>query len=156
MNVSIYGIVLLLALGYGQTPEGRTDNSIVLPNSKILRCKSADCSQVWSGRNESADAIFPKQVIFDINQGCVYGMTALYDKSVPLDEIKAAIDERYGKWAVSELTNAPVKAWRVEAEKFAIQLSIASKSDEKRVVAEAGTRQAIYLAFGGKSACTIP
>jgi hypothetical protein len=35
-------------------------------------------------------------------------------------------------------------------------LSIAGKSDEKRVVAEAGTRQAIYLAFGGKSACTIP
>jgi hypothetical protein len=83
-------------------------------------------------------------------------MTALFDKSIPLDDIKAAIDERYGKWAVPEFVNSPLKIWRVEPEKFAIQLSVASKKDEKRNMADAGTRQAIYLAVGGKSACNIP
>ena len=83
-------------------------------------------------------------------------MTALFDKSIPLDDIKAAIDERYGKWAVPEFVNSPLKIWRVEPEKFAIQLSVASKNDEKRNIAEAGTRLAIYLAFGGKSACNSP
>ena len=83
-------------------------------------------------------------------------MTALYDRSISLDDIKAAIDERYGKWAVSEFVNSPVKIWRVEPEKFAIQLNVASKKDEKRNIAEEGTRQAVYLAFGGRSACNIP
>lgn len=46
---------------------------------------------------------------------------------VPLDNIKAAIDERYGKWAVPEFLNSPLKLWRVEPEKFAIQLSVATK-----------------------------
>jgi hypothetical protein len=83
-------------------------------------------------------------------------MTALYDKSIPLDDIKAAIDKRYGKWAVPEFANSPLKLWRVEPEKFAITLSTADKKDEKRNIAEAGTKQALYIAFGGKSAYDIP
>jgi hypothetical protein len=71
-------------------------------------------------------------------------MTALYDKSIPLDDIRAAIDERYGKWAVPELVNSPLRVWRVEPEKFAIQLAVASSKDQKRNIAEAGT-QASYI-----------
>jgi len=57
-------------------------------------------------------------------------MTALYDRSLPLDDVRAAIDERYGKWAIPEFANSSIKIWRVEPEKFAIQLSVASKKDE--------------------------
>jgi len=49
-----------------------------------------------------------------------------------------------------------LKLWRVEPEKFAIQLSIADKKDAKRNIAEAGAKRAIYIAFGGTSACSIP
>ena len=91
-----------------------------------------------------------------MNQSCLYGMTALYDKSIPVDDVKAAIDGRYGKWALADFANSPVKLWRVETKKFAIQLSVADKKDEKRNIAEAGTKQAIYIAFGGRSACNIP
>jgi hypothetical protein len=85
-------------------------------------------------------------------------MMVLYDKTIPADDIKAAIDERYGEWALPSNRDAsvPVKLWRVEPEKFAIQLSVADKKDEKRNVAEAGTNLAIYLAFGGRSACNAP
>jgi len=96
-------------------------------------------------------------MIIDMNQSCLYGMTALYDKSIPGDAVKAAIDERYGKWAVPlDDPSGPVKLWRVEPEKFAISLSVADKKDEKMNIADAGAKQAIYIAFGGRSACTAP
>ena len=128
----------------------------MLPNPKLLRCKSSDCYQVWLEKYPETNAVFPKQVSIDMNQSCLYGMTALYDKSMPIDDIRAAIDERYGNSAVPEFVNSSIKLWRVEPEKFAIQLSIASKKDEKRNIADAGTKRAIYIAFGGRSACNIP
>jgi hypothetical protein len=94
-------------------------------------------------------------MIVDIEQGCIYGMTALYDKSVSLDQISSSIDGRYKRWTVSGLSHPSLHVWRVEDQKFSIQLTVASKEDEKRNAAEAGTRQAIYIAFGGKAACDI-
>jgi hypothetical protein len=150
--------VLLLGLGYCQTAKEENRSRLVLPNAKLLRCRSSDCFTLWSDRSTEANAEFPKQVIIDMNQSCLYGMTVLYDKSIPLNDLKAALDQRYGKWALPENDRAAesVKLWRVESEKFAIQLSVADKKDEKRNAVEAGTKQAIYLAFGGKSACDIP
>jgi hypothetical protein len=110
---------------------------------------------LWSEAIEQK-AIFPKQLIVDMDQGCIYGMTALYDKSVPLDQIRSAIDDLYRQWSVNDLGNSNLHIWRVDPQKFVVQLGVASKQDEKRNVAEAGTRQVIYLAFGGKSACGTP
>jgi hypothetical protein len=72
--------------------------------------------------------------------------------------LRCAIDERYGKWAYAENEDAgmPVKRWRGEPERFAIQLSVADKKDEKMNIAEAGTKPAIYIAFGGGTACSLP
>ena len=149
-------MVLMLGLACGRAVTEENNSRIVLPNPKLLRCKSSDCNQVWLEKSSDTNAVFPKQVTIDMNQSCLYGMTALYDKSIPLGDIRAAIDEHYGKWAVPEIANSPLRTWRVEPEKFAIQLSIATKKDEKRNIAEAGTRQAIYIAFGGRSACEVP
>jgi hypothetical protein len=55
-----------------------------------------------------------------------------------------------------EFVSSPLKIWRVEPDKFAIQLSVADKKDEKQNIADAGTKQAISIAFGGKSACNVP
>jgi hypothetical protein len=128
--------ILMLGLAYGQTATERNGSRIVLPNPKLLRCKSSDCYQVFE-KSAETNAVFPKQVTIDMNQSCLYGMTALFDKFIPLDDIKAAIDERYGKWAVPEFVNSPLTIWRVEPEKFATQLSVASKKDEKRNMADA-------------------
>ena|SRR6266481_7068680 len=156
MKTVLGTVVLMLCLAYGQTATEENGSRIVLPNPKLLRCKSSDCYQLWLEKSAETNAVFPKQVSIDMNQSCLYGMTALYDKSVPPDEIRMAIDKRYGKWAVPEFVKSPLKLWRVEPEKFAIQLSVASKKDAKRNIADAGTTQTIFIAFGGRSACDIP
>jgi len=125
---------------------------VVLPNPGLLRCSSADCSQLWPA-NMDQKAIFPKQVTLDTDRGCVYGMTVLYDKSVPFDRIKAALDDRYEQWSAKDAGSSVLRVWRVEPQKFSIQLAVADKADEKKHWAEAGTKQVIFIAFKGKAAC---
>ncbi|MFY9561598.1 MAG: hypothetical protein WAQ52_15300 [Terriglobales bacterium] len=72
---------------------------------------------------------------------------AHYDKSVSMDDLKAAIDERYGKWAVAGFTTGSVMLWRVVPEKFVIQLGAADKRDERSDGVEAGTKNVIYLSL---------
>jgi hypothetical protein len=92
----------------------------------------------------------------DMNQDCLYGLTALYDKSVSIPDIELAIDERYSGSKNTDFDKSSLRLWRVESEKFAIQLGESNKKDEKRGVAEAGTKHVIYIAFGGRSACSTP
>ncbi len=127
--------------------------TIILPNPKLLTCRSADCSQLWSEESTNTNAVSPKQLIIDSDHGCPYGMTAVYEKSVSVDDLRAVVNDRYEKWSVPGFEKSQLKLWRVEPEKFAIQLSVLDKNDEKKHVGEAGTKRLIYLAFGGRSAC---
>lgn len=127
----------------------------VLPSPILLKCRSSDCSRLWPEQTEPG-AVYPKQVTVDVNLDCIYGLTASYDKSVSVEEIKAAIDERYKQWAVNISPNSPPYVWRVEPEKFVIQLSLAGKQNTGKKMADAGTNQVIYIAFGGASACASP
>ena len=153
MNKVLAAVLFVLVPTYSQTVSKETRSRIVLPNPDLLRCKSSACSHTWLEKSDQADAVFPKQVIIDMNQDCLYGITALYDSSIPVDEIRNALDERYGKWAVSAA--APLRVWRAEPDKFAIQLGVADKNDQKRHMAVVGTKKVIYIAFGGKSACNV-
>jgi len=106
---------------------------------------------------------------------CPGGMMAMYDPSVSMTELQAAVDVRYGKWAVNigkgkngeqvfgEHTDGPLKLWRVETEKFVIQLAPTDEDLEAadpqtqaiRMMVEKlsappsqkVTRQLIYLTF---------
>src|SRR5262252_10202311 len=99
MKRAIAAIVLMLGLAHCQSAEEEKTSRAILPNPKLLRCQSSDCFQLWLEKPAESRAVFPKQVIVDMNKNCLYGMTASYDKSIPLDDIRAAIDESYGKWA---------------------------------------------------------
>jgi hypothetical protein len=90
-------------------------------------------------------AVYPWQVSVDITDGKIIGLIARYDPITPIDVIKAAIDERYGKWALPGLDTGPAKIWRVEPEKFVIQLG---KGDN-------GMIQVIYLALGAKHPASV-
>ena len=150
MKLAVVGLFVTLALTHAPSASGQTGVRVVLPSPSLLRCSSSNCSQIWPESIETKD-IFPKQVIIDFDNGCVYGFTALYDKSVPVDQIKSAIDQLYGQWAVR--LAEPLHVWRVEPRQFAIQLGVADKNEAKRGLAEIGTRQVIFIAFSGKSAC---
>jgi len=94
---------------------------------------------VWQGKPAAANTLYPNQITIDIdntsNRG-VMGVMATYDKSVSMQDITLSIDRRYGKWAFPKNSTSPVKLWRVEPEKFAIQLS----EDD-------GVKYVIYMAF---------
>jgi hypothetical protein len=141
---------------------------IVLPNEKLMSCKSSSCSQLWS--DAGPNDIYPRQVMVDFfgsagSESCVRGSAAIYEKSVSIDDLKAAIDQRWGKWKYAD--NA--KLWRVEPQKFAIQLGVTADRTkgatraEKRAyafcqafgygersnAAAAGMPEVIFIAFVG-------
>jgi hypothetical protein len=158
MKRLIVAALLLLGAAPCQTASEGKGGRIVLPNPKLLRCVSSDCFSLWLEKSQETNAVFPKQFIIDMDQNCLYGFRVVYDKSIPVEDVRAALDERYGTWTVPGFENSSLKLWRVEPEKFAIQLHVNDKKDEKRNLGDAGTKEAIYLAFAfrGKSACSNP
>lgn len=153
MKKAVVLIILMLSFANCQPAREESGKQFVLPNPKLLRCAPSECNALWLENASDPNAVFPKQLIIDMDQNCLYGFTVKYDKSVPVADVRAAIDERYGKWAVAGFKNSALGLWRVEPEKFAIQLTEIDRKDEKRHVAEAGTKEVIYLAFGGRAAC---
>jgi len=141
---------------------------IVLPNEKLMSCKSSRCLQLLS--DAGPNDVYPRQVNVDFfgsagSESCLRGVEAIYEKSVFSDGLKAAIDQRYGPWAYGN----SAKLWRVEPQKFVIQLGVSedrtkgAARDQKRAqafsqlfgygersnVAEAGMPQVIFIAFVG-------
>lgn len=152
-------VILMLGLAsYGQVRRENGKHS-VLPNTKLLRCVASRCSQIWQDKPPGVNDVYPKQVVFDLlgNNPCPLGVLARYDKSVSMGDLKAAIDERCGKWALPSNATAPVKLWRVEPGKFAIQLSEVDKQklkvEEAEVEVEAKT--VTYMAFQ-PAKCGVP
>jgi hypothetical protein len=130
MRRTIAALMLVLSLCHLQVTRAQNTGRLVLPNASLLRCPSSDCLQLWSAPAESND-VFPKQLIVDTDHGCIYGITVLYDKSVPVDEIISAINALYKQWSIKELNNSGLHVWRVEPQRFSIQLAIAGKDDQK-------------------------
>jgi len=116
-------------------PPGR----IILPNPKLIRCSTSNCPPVLSNGPEPR-AVYPWQVSLDYNNGSVIGLIALYDDPTSTNDVRAAVNERYGKFAFDSNGKTPVDLWRVEPEKLAIQLS----------TNEYGMVRLIYLTFDPK------
>ena len=133
-----------------------TNIHVVLLNPKLLGCESVTCSQLWLNSDAVPDAKYPKQLridfsdgstittpngsLFEFPNGVPYGLTAVYDKSVTIDDVEASINEHYSKWVYGKPTPT-LKLWRIEPEKFVIQLSSNKKSGP----------QVIYLPIATKS-----
>ncbi len=124
---------------------------VILPNSKLIRCVSLECSQLWEDKAPEANDIYPKAVTVELpdNTPCALAVTAQYDKSVSLDDLKAAIDARYAKWAGVTNSASPVKSWRVEPERFTIRLRNITEQDAKlsNDTLEVGTKTVVYTSF---------
>jgi hypothetical protein len=168
MKTVIAALVLVLGSASFIRVEQKHGGHVVLPNPKLLGCRASVCSQLWADE-ASRNAVYPRQVIVDIfgDDPCPLGLQAIYEKSVPLEALRASIDDRFGKWALPSNATSPVKLWRVEPEKFAIQLSVTedrtkeATSEEKYAdaisrtvdprkrsnVVEGGMGQVIYIAF---------
>jgi hypothetical protein len=123
-------------VGTTSTASGRGAH-IVLPNASLIGCKTPSCYHVLPDASSDASVVYPWQVRLDFNQPAVIGLTALYDQPTTIDAVQAAVDERYGSWALENFRTGPVRLWRVESEKLAIQLAV---NDDKMV-------QLIYISL---------
>ncbi len=117
-----------------QAAEG--PRKIVLPNPQLIHCRSASCSQLWKQDSDDGGVVYPAQVLTDFVNGEVVGLTAVYDKSVSAEELRAAISKLYGDRFLTVHTNT-VSAWRIEAEQLAISMSDGID----------GAKEVIYLKF---------
>ena len=107
---------------------------IVLPSPELIHCRAAECSQLWKQDSSDGGIVYPAQVLTDFVNGEIVGLTAVYDKSVSIEELRAAVNVRYSKWTVSGLDFH----WRVDPEQLVI--SIADGCD--------GAKLVIYLKIG--------
>jgi len=119
---------------------GGSPRGVVLPSPQLIHCRSVECSQLWN--KNGGPAGYPAQVLTDIVNGEVVGLTAVYDQSVSIEELRSAIDTLYPKAAVHGLPGL----WRVEPEQLVISLS--GWKD--------GTKRVIYLKIVGKGDSLVP
>jgi hypothetical protein len=113
---------------------GDSTRKIVLPSPQLIHCRAAECSQLWKQDSTDGGIVYPAQVLTDLVNGEVVGLTAVYDKSVSIEELRAAVDARYSKWTVSGLD----LHWRVDPEQLVISISDGC----------AGAKLIIYLKIG--------
>jgi hypothetical protein len=106
---------------------------VVLPNPQLVHCRSAECSQLWKQDSTDGGTVYPAQVLTDFVNGEVVGLTAVYDKSVSREELRAAINAVYSK-----SPQAVPDIWRVEPEQLAISLFDGID----------GAKEITYLKFG--------
>ena len=134
----IVAVVFLSASLCATAQAGSNTRKIVLPNPQLIRCQEAGCSQLWTQDSDDGDPVYPAQVLTDLVlvKGEVVGLTAVYDKSVSTEEIRAAVNRLYGKRPPSFHSDS-MSTWRMEKEQFAI--SIFDGTD--------GAKELTYLKF---------
>jgi hypothetical protein len=129
----IYVLGCLLALLSAGAEAADNKRKVVLPNPQLIHCRSAECSQLWRQDSSDGGIVYPAQVLTDFVNGEVVGLTAVYDRSVSKEELRAAINAIYGK-----SPQVVTDIWRVEPEQLAISIS----------QADSGSNEVIYLKFG--------
>jgi hypothetical protein len=96
--------VLVAVLGSGmqvachQPSQHVGQSRVVLPNAELLSCRFGECAQMWSTAGANPGAITPWRVTVERlgDDPCPNGIVALYDKNVSMEELTAAVTERYG------------------------------------------------------------
>lgn len=131
---------LLVAL-CANAQVGGSLRAVVLPSPQLIHCRSVECSELWERNGGPAD--YPAQVLTDIVNGEVVGLTALYGKSVSIEELRSAIHTLYPN---AEVIDGPPWVWRVKPEQLVIQLS--ERKD--------GTKQLIYLKIARGYSSLVP
>src|SRR5690242_11485040 len=106
-TIAFFSVVSLLCC-VPAAPE--KSGHIVLPNPRLLGCRAFVCAQLWP-EDASPNDTYPRQVMVDIfgDIPCPSGLEAIYEKSVSVGDLKAAIDKEYGQWGQPGNASLPVK-----------------------------------------------
>jgi hypothetical protein len=94
---------------------------------------------LWKPDSNERETVYPAQVLTDFVKGEVVALTAVYDKSVSTEELRAAVNKLYRQEPV--LHSDVMTTWRIEPEQFAISISDGTN----------GAKEVTYLKFGKHS-----
>jgi len=145
----LIAVLVLASMLCGQEKQ-KNSRQVALPSPSLLRCNAA---QLWQSGTASTGAAYPVKVMMDhfgVN-GCPQGIVAIYGATVSEDDIRSAINLRYGKWSRTDIGAGSVTLWRVDPDKFVIQLSTIHNSiEETGALDNGGMKQVIYLSFQGR------
>jgi hypothetical protein len=134
-----FAAALARAAMYKPPSTGEPPGKVILPNPKLIGCSTSGCPPVLPDGTDPR-VVYPWQVSLDYTNGSVIGLVALYDEPTSINDVQAAVNERYGQWALANFRTGPARLWRVEPEHLAIQLS----------QPESGMVRLIYLTFDAK------
>jgi len=105
-----------------QPSHHAVQSRVALPNPELLKCRFAECAQVWSAAGAKPGAVTPWRVTIERlgNDPCPNGIIALYDNNVSMEELMDAVTEQYG--SVSLKGASPGGTWNVVGKNLVISL----------------------------------
>jgi hypothetical protein len=143
-------VTSICSMSSGQTKSQSTKH-VILPNIKLVRCMTSDCFQLLQNEPPRPGDIYPEHIdVAFLDRWCPFGLTARYNKAVSFDDLKDALEERYGKGTAKNWTDASVVVWEVESAHLVIQLDITDKRMAQIQHVEEGTRSVHYDDVSGK------
>jgi len=100
--------------------QGKKNCCCLIP--QLIHCRFSECSKLWKEQSSDEGWVLPAQIRLDTVNDEITGLTAVYEKSVSTQEIRAAIDSVYGKSRMATDSDK-LWLWRVEPQQLAIQLA---------------------------------
>lgn len=131
-------------MSFGQARQ-QSSSRVILPNTKLVRCMASDCFQLLQDDPPRPGDIYPEHIdVAFLDRWCPFGLTARYNKAVSFDNLKAALEKRYGKGTVENWPHGPAMTWQVESDHVFIELEIADKQMAQNQHVEEGTKTIHY------------
>ena len=125
--------------------RGQSAKRVILPNIKLLRCMTSDCFQLLQDEPPRPGDIYPEHIyVAFLDRWCPFGLTARYNKAVSFEDLKSALEKRYGKGTVKNWTDAPLVIWDVEPGHLFIQLDVTDKRMAQNQHVPEGTKSIHY------------
>jgi hypothetical protein len=112
--------------------SSKTGRLIMFPNPDLVQCHWTECFQLWEEYPADLTAIFPTQIVTHLDGRSIVTLTAVYDKSVSLEEMQSALDARFAKFRVT----GQALTWKVVPMQFVIQLSARSDATKQLVYSQ--------------------
>ena len=148
MKIPVAVAVLMIVSASCSRGNREGGRQIVLPNPDLLRTCPAKGPQLWRDLRSGGGEIYPAKFWIDLAKGgCSYGFMVWYDKSVSMEEVRTAINQHYGKWEKTDFArpDSKMRLWRIEPERFVIQLTQVGEDEKGQNPGEPGMTQVIYL-----------
>jgi hypothetical protein len=134
----------MCGMSAGQATDQSTKR-VILPNVKLVRCMTADCFQLLQDNPPRPGDIYPEHIdVAFLDRWCPFGLTARYNKAVSFEDLKGALEKRYGKGDAKNWPDGPVMTWQVESAHVFILLDTADARMAKNQNVEEGTKSIHY------------